>query len=253
MIHGLAGQMRNFSYALLDRLAADHRVILIDRPGSGYSVAGEAANVRAQAAQIARFAQTLGLERPLVVGHSLGGAVALALALDHPAAVGGLALIAPLTQPVDTVPGAFERLAIASPLARKAVAWTLATPAAMLAGQKGAEAAFAPEPVPADFATRGGGALVARPGNFQAAAADLVAANDDLPGMVARYGELRLPVAILYGREDRVLDPELHGRRLAEALPAAALTLIDGGHMIPVTRPDETADWVRMQATRSPR
>ena len=248
MIHGLAGQMRNFSYALLDQLAGDHRVILLDRPGSGYSAPGEAANVRAQAAQVARFIEVKGLETPLVVGHSLGGAVALALALDHSETVGGLALIAPLTQPVETVPGAFEKLAIASPLARKAIAWTLAAPAAILAGEKGAEAAFAPEPVPADFTVRGGGALVARPGNFQAAAADLVAANDDLPGMVTRYPDLRVPVAVLYGRDDRVLDPDHHGRRLADALPAAKLTIIDGGHMIPVTRPNETAAWVRTQS-----
>ena len=80
LIHGLAGQMRNFSYALLDRLATDYRVILIDRPGSGYSAPGETANIRAQAAQIARFIAALELEKPLVVGHSLGGAVALALA-----------------------------------------------------------------------------------------------------------------------------------------------------------------------------
>lgn len=248
MIHGLAGQMRNFSYALLDRLATEHRVVLLDRPGSGYSAPGEANNVRAQAAQVARFIETQGLERPLVVGHSLGGAVALALALDHPEYVGGIALIAPLTQPQDSVPAAFERIAIASPLARKAVAWTLAAPAAILAGEKGAEAAFAPEPVPADFAVRGGGALVARPGNFQAASADLVAANDDLPGMVARYPGLSLPVAILFGRDDRVLDPELHGRRLADAVPHAELTLVDGGHMLPVTRPDETAAWIAARA-----
>ncbi|MEO6076004.1 MAG: alpha/beta fold hydrolase, partial [Dokdonella sp.] len=37
LIHGLSGQMRNFSTVLVDRLAADHRVVLIDRPGSGYS------------------------------------------------------------------------------------------------------------------------------------------------------------------------------------------------------------------------
>jgi len=250
MIHGLAGQMRNFSYALLDRLAVDHRVILLDRPGSGYSAPGEAANVRAQASEVARFIETLGLEKPLVVGHSLGAAVALALALDHPDAVGSLALIAPLTQPMEAVPAAFKGLAINSPLARKAVAWTLATPMAVLAGEKGARAAFAPEAVPADFAERGGGALVARPGNFQAASADLAAASDDLPSMVARYPALKLPVAILYGRDDRILDPELHGRGLTQALPAAELSVIDGGHMIPVTRPDQVAAWLKQRGAR---
>ncbi len=250
MIHGLAGQMRNFSYALVERLANDHRVIVIDRPGSGYSAPGAAANVRAQAAQVAAFIAKLGLERPLIVGHSLGGAVALALALDHPDKVGGLALIAPLTQPQEMIPPAFDRLAITSGAARAAVAWTIATPLTLLLGQRGTETAFAPEPVPADFVTRGGGALVARPRSFRSASADLVAANDDLPAMAASYPSLSVPTAILYGRGDQVLDPDVHGRGLAAALPGADLTLIDGGHMILVTRPDETAAWIRTQSAR---
>lgn len=250
MIHGLGGQMRNFSYALLDRLSGDHRVILIDRPGSGYSAAIDTANVGAQAAQIARFIAALGLEKPLIVGHSLGGAVALALALDHPEAVGGLALIAPLTHPQEDVPPAFKALAIASPAARCAVAWTIATPAAMLAGDKGTRVVFAPEAVPDDFAIRGGGALVGRPAAFQSASADLVAANDDLPAMVARYPSLSVPTAILFGRDDAILDPAAHGEALASAVPEAELTLIDGGHMIPVTRPDEVAAWIGARSAK---
>ena len=252
MIHGLAGQMRNFSYALLDKLASDHRVILIDRPGSGYSDPIDSATIRSQAAHIGDALQTLGLDRPLVVGHSLGGAVALALALDRPDQVGGLALLAPLTHPMDEVSEAFDGLAIASPTARLAVAWTLATPMMMLRGEKGAQAAFAPEPVPGDFATRGGGALLARPGNFQAASADLNAAPADLPGMVARYPSLEMPVSVLFGRDDPVLDPEAQGEAFVAAVPRADLTLIEGGHMIPVTQPDTVADWIRERALDFP-
>ena len=39
MIHGLAGNLRNYTYALVDRLTNDFRVIAVDRPGSGYSSA----------------------------------------------------------------------------------------------------------------------------------------------------------------------------------------------------------------------
>ena len=248
MIHGLAGQMRNFSYALLDKLASDHRVILIDRPGSGYSDPIDSATVRSQAAHIGDALQALGLDRPLVVGHSLGGAVALALALDRPDAVGGLALVSPLTHPLTDVSPAFDGLAIASPAARFAVAWTLAAPMMMMRGEKGAQAAFAPEPLPGDFATRGGGALLARPGNFQAASADLNAAPTDLPGMVARYPSLEMPVSVLFGRDDPVLDPETQGQAFVSAVPGVDLTVIDGGHMIPVTQPDTVADWIRDRA-----
>ncbi len=92
MIHGLGGQMANFSHSLLDRLTDEFRVILVDRPGSGYSTRprGASARLKAQGDTIAAFIRALRLDRPLLVGHSLGGAVALATALDHPACVGGL-------------------------------------------------------------------------------------------------------------------------------------------------------------------
>lgn len=252
MIHGLGGQMRNFSHGLLDRLAGDHRVILIDRPGSGYSQAIGANNVRAQAAVIAKLLERLEVDRPLVVGHSLGGAVALALALDHPARVGGLALIAPLTQVIEAVPPAFRGLAIQSAALRRAAAWTIATPATLLAGAKGRDLVFAPDPVPADFATRGGGALVTRPATFESASADMAAANLDLPEMMRRYPTLTVPLGILYGRGDRILDLALHGERLAAAVPGAELTLIEGGHMIPLTKPDAVAAWIRGRAASTP-
>lgn len=250
MIHGLGGQMRNFSYALLDELAGEHRVILVDRPGSGYSapVAASRANVRAQAALIAKFVDAIGLDRPLVVGHSLGGAVALAMALDHPATVGGLALIAPLAQPVAQLPDAFKGLAVASVPLRRALSWTLATPIGLLTRDKALKSVFAPEPVPEDFGTLGGGRLVLRPGAFQAASGDMMAANNDLAGMAARYGELTMLVGILYGREDRILDPALHGGTTAGQVPGLVLDIIEGGHMIPVTRPAETARWIKSRA-----
>ena len=103
-IHGLAGQMRHFTYALLDKLKSDYRVVIVDRPGSGYSTRPPQASaaIFAQARTLAKFAAALRLERPLVVGHSLGGAIALALALNHPEHVGGLALLAPLTHPQES-------------------------------------------------------------------------------------------------------------------------------------------------------
>ncbi len=145
--------------------------------------------------------------------------MALALALDHPGRIGGLALIAPLTQPQESVPAAFRGIAIASPAVRRAVAWTLATPVGLLSGRKGAVAVFAPEPVPADFATLGGGQLVLRPGAFHAASTDLAAARADMAALAARYGDLAIPVAILFGRDDHILDPAIHGARIAADVP----------------------------------
>ena len=255
MIHGLGGQLRHFTYALTERLAADHRVVAVDRPGAGRSDAapGASQSVRTQARVIAGLIGKLGLDRPLVVGHSLGGAVALALALDHPELVGGLALIAPLTQPVKegAISPVFRALAIRSPLVRGIVAWTLAAPMTLRRGAQALETVFGPEPVVEDFAGRGGGALGLRPRSFQSSSRDLLAAGDDLPGMVERYPSLKMPVGVLYGSHDRLLDAELHGHGFVGQLPTAELEVVsDAGHMILMTQPDLTAAFVRRVAAR---
>ena len=132
----------------------------------------------------------LGLDKPLVVGHSLGGAVALALALDHPELVGGLALVAPLTQPQSHVPDVFRPLAVRSRLMRFLLAWTLATPGAIRNGKKAMQVVFGPDKVPPNYATSGGGLLGLRPLAFFHTSSDLVAAGDDMPRYAKRYGEL---------------------------------------------------------------
>lgn len=252
MIHGLGGQLRNFSYAMAGHLTDRYRVLLVDRPGSGYSIAhgGAQPGIGAQAAIIGRFIAATGLARPLVVGHSLGGAVALALATTEPTLVRGLALVAPLTQHQQDVPEAFRALATIPPGLRRLFAQTVGTPMSRLTAERTLRLVFAPEPAPADFATRGGGALAQRPANIAAAAADLQAAGRDMPPIVARYPSLALPVGILFGRDDAILAPALHGETTAAAIPGAALTLVDGGHMLPVTQPGVTARFVADVAAR---
>jgi pimeloyl-ACP methyl ester carboxylesterase len=246
MVHGLGGQMRNFSYALLDRLVDRYRVVLIDRPGSGHSIAarGVRPSLAAHASLIATVISRLSLGRPLVVGHSLGGAIALSLALDHPDRVGALALIAPLTNVQDKVPAAFSSLFIRSAWLRHAVANTIATPMGMLFAEHGRAMVFAPEQVPADFTIKGGGLLARRPEVFAAASADIVDINEQMAALLARYAELKVPVDILFGRDDAVLDPKLNGEDLTGVLPTMRLTLCEGGHMLPITRPDLVSAWL---------
>ena len=247
LIHGLAGQMSHFTYEVARRLAPHHRVVSVDRPGAGYSTRkpGTPAGLREQAAALAALIECLGLERPLVVGHSLGGAVALALALDHPDRVAGLSLLAPLTHMPDDVPPAFGALAIESPALRRLLAWTIATPASIARGGAVLKQVFGPDPVPHDFATRGGGLLGLRPGQFLAAAEDVQALPAQLPQYSARYGELRMPVSVLFGRGDALLPWREHGEALACKVPHAVLELVEGGHMLPVAQPELTVRFIR--------
>ena len=252
LIHGLGGQMRHFTYGVVEHLAREFRVVSIDRPGSGFSVraSGTPADLATQAAAVAGLIKHLQLGPAVIVGHSLGGAVALTLALNHPACVAGLALIAPLTHlPGDgKPPDAFRALMITSAWRRMLFAWTLATPASIAGRRIVLEQVFGPEAVPFDFATRGGGLLSLRPSQFIAASRDIQALQASMPTITSRYGDLHLPIRILFGRGDRVLDWRLNGQGLVDEVASAQLTLVEGGHMLPLTMPELTADFIRTSA-----
>ncbi len=253
MIHGLSGVAQNFGYQVLGDLAKTHRVIAIDRPGSGYSVRHprSAATLNVQADIVAGLIDALGLDKPLLVGHSLGGAISLATALRYPGKVSGLALIAPLTHKPKETSKAFAALNIPYLWLRKLVGWTVAIPLSIRNRDKVTELVFGPEAVPKDFPTRGGGFLGMRPSQFVAASSDAYALNAALPAMQQCYGAIALPVGVLYGRQDRILDPQEQGQALADALPGTELELVDGGHMLPITQPDLTSEFIRRQSLRS--
>jgi pimeloyl-ACP methyl ester carboxylesterase len=247
MVHGLAGNLRNF-YELINRLSVDHRIVAVDRPGCGYSTmrSGEHPGMRAQAALIAQFIRKLELGQPTVVGHSMGGALALALAIDHPDCVNALALIAPLSSVQSAPPKALKILRIKSPIVQWIVAWIFSAPIGKLIHRESLKAVFAPEPLVESFDTSGGGVLGIRPWAFSAACKDMVAISQELAAIPPSYSTLTIPVTITYGRKDALLDYETHGKQLAAALPNGSLHLIeDGGHMILVTQPDHTADLIR--------
>ena len=250
ILHGLGGQMGNFTYALLERLTDEFRVILMDRPGSGYSTRAPGATGRLteQAAIVAEFIRKLGLERPLLVGHSMGGAISLGVALDHPDVVKALALIAPLTHVPKHVPEPFRALDIKSNFLRWLVAWTVATPIGIRQGKAILEAIFSPDPAPADFPTRAGGILGLRPRSFYNTSSDMRAVNLDLAAMVTRYSSLRVPVRILYGTSDEVLSHRLHGEAMKAKSSMVSLQLVPGGHMLPITAPDLTAIFIKAAA-----
>ncbi|MGH1424076.1 MAG: alpha/beta fold hydrolase [Pseudooceanicola sp.] len=247
MIHGLGGQMGNFDCGLMDDLCRDHRVTIIDRPGMGYSERpfGTPTNVLAQTAQIEEFVEKLGLERPLVVGHSLGGAMSLGMALRGRTTLRGLALLAPYTLPIEDAPEAFEGLAFKWDWLRRFMGWTFAIPTMISRPEPVRELIFGPEDIPPGYYVQGGGMLSLRPGHFIETSRDLARADEDIAAMVRQYHKLTVPIRILYGTQDRILDHEYHGVSLVSRYPQMGLELIDGGHMIPVTRPEVCAQFIR--------
>ncbi len=246
LVHGMLGQLNHFTYALA-ALFPERRVVMMDRPGSGYSQAARSQGVKAQAEIAAKVIDQLGLKKPLAVGHSLGGAVVLALALGHGEKLGGLALIAPLTHPV---PSPFKAALMKSRLALWLMAWTFGPLVSLLQAANVGDRVFAPDPTPLRFWNRAGGLLATRPSAIIAATRELSEVPPEMREMSARYAALAMPVGVLFGKGDVVIDPKAQGLDFCAKAPEANLTMVDGGHMLPVTQPKVVEDFIRKMIGR---
>jgi pimeloyl-ACP methyl ester carboxylesterase len=222
------------SGVLAEAAERSFRAIAIDRPGYGHSERprGKAWTAEAQAALLPRVFALLGIARPIVVGHSLGTMVALALALNHPDQVSGLVLASGYyypTAPTDVV--------LVSPTATPALGDLLCYTVAPLMGEAMAPRMvakmFSPQAVPAQFDREFPFGLMLRPSQLSASSKDATHMIPDAFRMEARYPELTCPVAILSGDADAVVNLKAQALRLHSAVRGSMLDVFAGtGHMV---------------------
>lgn len=233
LIHGASVNLRDMKLALGDKLAEDRRVIMVDRPGRGYSERpDEGWRLEEQAAHINAAVKSLGVENPVVVGQSFGGAVALAYALQYQEEMSGLVLLAPVSH---EWPGgvAWYNSVSETPVIGFLLRRFVIPVYGQLAAKGGVEDSFEPDTPPQNYAERSGLALLFRPKDFRSNASDLVNLKKQIIEQQTRYGELTLPVAILTGVSDTTVSPELHSKALARDIDGATLTLLpDTGHAL---------------------
>jgi pimeloyl-ACP methyl ester carboxylesterase len=234
LVHGASGNLGDLRLALGDRLARTRRVVLVDRPGHGWSDrpgGPQDASPARQAALIAQALERLGVDRFVLLGHSLGGAVATAFALAYPERVAGLVLLAPVTHPW-TGPLAWHYRLTARPLVGRIFAHAVALPLGELLLERGAREVFAPQPMPPDYLRRAGIRLLLRPAEFIANAQDVGVLRAFVTAQASRYGEIAVPTVILTGDADTTVSPTLHSRAFVSMLPRAKLVILPGiGHM----------------------
>jgi len=233
LIHGALTTHVDWLEQPLGELARRGRVFAVDRPGHGQSRRPRfKAGPRDQAAQIREGLLRLGVKRPVLVGHSLGGMVALAWAEQWPEEVAGLVLLAPIThgepRPLEHLALGPRALPLIGPMLAEVGRWT--TDGALLAFAQ--RAMFHPHPPPAAWLARFPEKEVRKPEATVAEGEDAAAL---LPGSPAGMLDLRrvmAPVSIVAGRRDLVVDHRRHAEALARQLPQADLRLLDGvGHM----------------------
>jgi len=233
LIHGASGNTRDMTFDFADRLAERYRVTVFDRPGHGYTprLALSGVTVADQADLLRGAAGQLGVTRPIVVGQSFGGAVAMAWAVHHPEQTAAVISIAGATHPWE---GELDRLyaTVAAPWIGRPLAWLISAwvPMGYVEGQ--VEGVFTPQPEPEGYAEAIGLGLIVRPGNILANAHQRTDLREELREMRRAYPNLMMPIEILHGTSDDIVGLSVHAEKLAAEAPDARLTTLPGiGHM----------------------
>ena len=233
LIHGASINLRDMKMALGDPLSTRYHIMMIDRPGRGYSTRPNDGYQLAKQAQLIRDAsKTVGIEKPIVVGQSFGGAVALAYALQYQDEMSGVVLLAPVSH---EWPGgvAWYNSVSETPVLGHLLRWFVIPVYGQFAGPSGVVSSFAPNTPPENYYERVGLPLLFRPSDFKSNASDIVNLKAEIIAMQDRYGALKLPMAIMTGSEDTTVSPEIHSKTLATEVEGAQLDVFpDTGHAL---------------------
>jgi pimeloyl-ACP methyl ester carboxylesterase len=253
LIHGASGNTRDFTFDLVGRLSDRFRVIAFDRPGLGHTgrLPGWAETPAGQAALLDAAAAELGVERAVLVGHSYGGAVALAWALDLPDRAAAVVSLAGAAHPWEGDLGLWYRVT-SSRLGGVTVVPLVAALAPRALAERSVASIFEPQPVPAGYVEHVGVDLTLRAETLRANARQVNSLKPHVRAMAARYPGLAIPIEIVHGTEDTIVPLETHSRPLARLAPNARLTVLPGvGHMPHHADPDAAVAAIERAAERA--
>jgi pimeloyl-ACP methyl ester carboxylesterase len=251
LLHGNGTMIQDWlASGLLDELAGSHRVIAFDRPGFGHSSRPRTRiwTPAAQAALIAKALEELKVEKPLVVGHSFGTLVALALALDHPQSLSSLVLLGGYYFPSVRADVLFASQP-AVPLVGDVMRYTVSPLLGAALTPKVNARIFNPAPVPESWTEHFPMEMALRPSQIRAEAAEAALMIPAAASLAPRLEELDLPVTIVAGDGDEMVDTKKQSKRLSEALPHSSYVEVEGaGHMVHHTASRKVAEIIKRAA-----
>jgi len=261
LIHGAGGNLRDYTFDLAGRLTDRYRVIAFDRPGLGYTerlpgyggvgeTRGE--SPKEQAALLQKSAAQVGVKRPIVVGHSFGGAVALAWGMNAPKDIAAIVMLAGVSNPWPGELGTFYNVtgsafggAAAVPLI------TALTPQSRV--ESSVRAVFEPQSAPEGYAEYIGPGLTLRRESLRANGQQVLTLRPHIVAMSQQYRDvLTMPVEILHGDADTTVPLDVHSIPLSKQLRNARLTVLPGvGHMPHHVRTDATLKAIDRAAAKA--
>ncbi len=236
LLHGAGGNTREFTFSLTHKLADRFKLVAFDRPGHGHTDripdrAGNGESPQEQAALLSAAAAELGLKNYLILGHSYGGAVAMAWAVHHPEEVRGLLMLAGVSHPWK---GDLKRWyqVTNSWAGRNLLIPTLSAFATQKRIIDTLEGIFTPDPVPEGYMDHIGVNLSKTKHTLHATTQQV---NDLKPHIIAQaplYNDLTIPIESVHGAADETVPLETHAEPLEARVPSNTLTVLEGvGHM----------------------
>jgi len=231
LLHGLGASMYAWRKNIAPVVAAGYRVIAFDNRGFGFSDKPATGYDNASYARLTlALLDSLHLPDAVLIGHSMGGAIAAEVAIAHPERVRGLVLI-----------GSAGLGAREPPLFRVG-RWPLVGPVLFALRSRGfterfLKATYGDPRKVSDADVDQYYAPVAEPGSGRALRAVLRQFRFD--GLAGRLDRIAVPTLVLWGEADRLIPITL-GRALAAGIPRAAFLSVPGaGHSVQEEAPDE--------------
>jgi pimeloyl-ACP methyl ester carboxylesterase len=214
-------------------------VIVFDRPGYGHSSRPRRLwTPRVYAELFHRALERLGVEQAIVLGHSWGTLIAVALALEFPSLVRSLVLASGYYYPTMRA-DVFLLSPPGIPLIGDAMRYTISPPLARALLPRMIRRVFEPAAVPERFDRLFPKELMVRPSQLRAAAEDSALMVPSAMELQHHYRELTLPVTIFTGADDQISDVARQSERLHRELPQSEYTALPGlGHMVHHLDPD---------------
>lgn len=233
LLHGASGNTRDMTYHLAPRLARHYRVIVLDRPGLGYTerINRTGATIVEQAELMQKAAALFGAERPIVLGHSYGGAVALAWAVTRPDNIAALVTVSSAAKPWETGLSFYYKV-LSHPFLGPLVIPVLTAFVDETRVRRAVTEIFAPQDPPKGYLDHVGAGLTLRRHSLRANALQRANLLAEIEALHPRYGEIKVPVEIVHGDADTTVGVNIHSVPLARQIGGANLVILQGiGHM----------------------
>lgn len=231
-IHGASANLKDQMLPMRPQLEGLAEMLFFDRPGYGWSSRGSGNETPdAQAHLLAALMTRLGISRAIIVGHSFGGALTAAFAVDYPQKVAGLVFASAATHPWPGGKTSWYYEVAALPVVGWLFTETLTAPAGAARMPAATKCVFAPNATPENYVERASIPLVLRPSSFRANARDVQSLFGFATRNAARYRKIRAPTVIISGDRDTVVFEEIHSAGLARDIPGAELVWVHNmGH-----------------------